>query len=77
MEATAATMGTCRSEVGAMCVVMTADEYAALQKRVRAAQPTRCPACGSSRIAPLFLDEQDCSWDCENCGAVFTPEAMP
>ena len=51
-------------------------DYDALLARVQAAQPTRCPRqeCGSTRILPLFLDEQDRSWDCQDCGAIFTPE---
>lgn len=38
--------------------------------------PTRCPACGSENIAPLFIDDRD-AWDCaeRNCHAMWTNNA--
>lgn len=74
MEAATTTTPKFRSEVGAVCVLIADAEYAELVERVRAATPTHCPACRSERILPLFLDEQDRSYDCLDCLAIFTPE---
>lgn len=46
--------------------------YADRLAEARSRQAQRCPACGSERIQPLFLDDTD-TWDCAelDCLAMF------
>lgn len=45
-------------------------------RRAMLNHPTRCPACGSENIAPLFFDDRN-AWDCaeRDCHAMWTINA--
>lgn len=53
---------------------MTAEEWAALQERIKARRPTVCRACGAPDPVPTFLAPRE--WECVDwqCAAVFTVE---
>lgn len=52
-----------------MCVVSDA-EWTAVQERVAALTPERCPECGSTDILPTFLAPFE--WECVGCFAVWS-----
>lgn len=40
-------------------------------QRIARNLPTKCPACGSERVQPLFWLDAD-TWDCADCCAIFS-----
>lgn len=59
---------------------MTAERWAAISERMAtrerqllAVTPTRCPACGSREIAPLFWPDATLDvFDCRRCASIFS-----